>query len=115
MKKTMRFLEIGCNCGCSRVIPKKTFAELREAFQALSRSEQDIFLMAQLKAMNGGEITASRRLKKKTRTNKKLFIIEIAIRPSVKNVSQYVRNWSHLLRKRQKSPSNEWYNTTRSW
>ena len=39
----------------------------------LSRSEQDIFLMAQLKAMNGGEITASRRLKKKTRTNKRTF------------------------------------------
>jgi len=36
--------------------------------------------MAQLKAMNGGEITASRRLKKKTRTNKRTFIIEIAIR-----------------------------------
>ncbi|KAG9302871.1 hypothetical protein G9A89_022287 [Geosiphon pyriformis] len=49
------------------------FAELREAFHALSRSEQDIFLMAQLKAMNGGEITASRRLKKKTRTNKRTF------------------------------------------
>ena len=29
--------------------------------------------MAQLKAMNGGEITASRRLKKKTRTNKRTF------------------------------------------
>ena len=28
-----------------------------------SRSEQDIFLIAQLKAMNGREITASRRLK----------------------------------------------------
>ena len=53
---------------------------VREAFQALSRSEQDIFLMAQLKAMNGGEITASRRLKKKTRINKRTFIIEIAIR-----------------------------------
>ena len=39
----------------------------------LSRSEQDIFSMAQLKAMNGGEITASRRLKKKTRTNKRTF------------------------------------------
>ncbi|KAG9295287.1 hypothetical protein G9A89_021218 [Geosiphon pyriformis] len=47
------------------------FAELREAFQALSRSEQDIFLMAQLKALNDGEITASRRLRKKTRTNKR--------------------------------------------
>ena len=39
----------------------------------LSRSEQDIFLMAQLKAMNDGEITASRRLKRKTRTNKRTF------------------------------------------
>jgi len=72
-EKTIRFLETGCNCGCSKKIPRERFAELREAFQALSRSEQDIFLMAQLKAMNGGEITASRRLKKKTRTNKRTF------------------------------------------
>ena len=69
----MRFLEVGCKCGCSKLIPKEKFAELREAFQALSRSEQDIFLMAQLKAMKGGEITTSRRLKKKTRTNKRTF------------------------------------------
>jgi len=55
------------------MIPRERFAELREAFQALSRSEQDIFVMAQLKAMNGGEITASRRLKKKARTNKRTF------------------------------------------
>jgi hypothetical protein len=66
-------LERGYHCGCSTEVPKKSFAELREAFQALSRSEQDIFLMAQLKAMNGGEITASRRLKKKTRINKRTF------------------------------------------
>jgi len=72
-EKTMRYLEIGCNCGCSKKIPRENFAELREVFQALSRSEQDIFVMAQLKAMNGGEITASRRLKKKTRTNKRTF------------------------------------------
>ncbi len=72
-EKAMRFLEIGCNCGCSKMIPREKFAELREAFQALFRSEQDIFLMAQLRAMNGGEITASRRLKKKTRTNKRTF------------------------------------------
>ena len=65
----MRFLEIGC----SKKIPREKFAELHEAFQALSRPEQDIFLMAQLKAMNGGEITASRRLKQKTRTNKRTF------------------------------------------
>jgi len=49
------------------------FAKLREAFQAFSRSEQDIFLMAQSKAMNGGKITASRRLKKKARINKRTF------------------------------------------
>ena len=72
-EKAMRFLEIGCSCGCSKMIPREKFAELREAFQALFRSEQDIFLMAQLRAMNGGEITASRRLKKKTRTNKRTF------------------------------------------
>ena len=72
-EKAMRFLEVGCNCGCSKMIPREKFAELREAYQALSRSEQDIFLMAQLKAMNAGEITASRRLKKKARINKRTF------------------------------------------
>ena len=76
-EKAIRFLELGCNCGCSKTISKEGFAELREAFQALSRSEQDIFLMAQLQAMNGGEITASRRLKKKTSER---FTTEIAIR-----------------------------------
>ena len=64
-EKAVRFLE-GCKCGCSKKIPREKFTELREAFQ-------DIFLMTQLKAMNGGEITASRRLKKKTRTNKRTF------------------------------------------
>jgi len=71
-EKAIRFLETGCKCGCAKMIPRERFAELREAFQALSRSEQDMFLMAQLKVMNGGEITASRRLKK-TRTNKRAF------------------------------------------
>ncbi|CAG8625119.1 1315_t:CDS:2, partial [Ambispora leptoticha] len=71
--KATRFLETGCHCGCSKKIPREKFAELREAFQAFSRSEQDIFLMAQLKAMNGGEITASRRLKKKTRIGRTHF------------------------------------------
>ena len=52
-------------------MPRGEFAELREAFQALSKSEQDIFLMAQLKAMDGGSISASRRLKKKARINKR--------------------------------------------
>ncbi|KAG9293162.1 hypothetical protein G9A89_010499 [Geosiphon pyriformis] len=59
-EKAICFLEMGCNCGCSKMIPRERFAELREAFQALSRSGQDILLMAQLRAMNGGEITANR-------------------------------------------------------
>ena len=42
-EKAIRFLELGCNCGCSKTISKEGFAELREAFQALSRSEQDIY------------------------------------------------------------------------
>jgi len=46
------------------------FAELREAFQALSRSEQGIFLIAQLKAMNGQPADC---LEKETRTNKRTF------------------------------------------
>ena len=71
-KKAIDFLEKGCKCGCSR-IPKEEFAELRESFQALSKPEQDIFLMAQLKAMDGGSISTSRRLKKKTRSNKRTF------------------------------------------
>jgi hypothetical protein len=69
-EKAIRFLELGCNCGCSQKIPReKSLPSYVRSFQALSRSEQDIFLMAQLKAMNGGEITANRRLKKKTRIN----------------------------------------------
>ena len=72
-QKAIDFLEKGCNCGCSSRIPMEEFGELRESFQALSKSEQDIFLMAQLKALDGGLISTSRRLKKKTRSNKKTF------------------------------------------
>ena len=46
---------------------------MREAFQALSRSEQDIFLMAQLKVMDGGIISSSKCLKRKIRSNKRTF------------------------------------------
>ncbi|KAG9297345.1 hypothetical protein G9A89_004007 [Geosiphon pyriformis] len=53
-----------CNCGCSKIIPKEKFAELREAFQALSRSEQDIFLMTQLKALNDSGVGKWSRIKK---------------------------------------------------
>ena len=79
-EKAMRFLKTGCNRGCAKMI------DLREAFQGLSRCEQDIFLMAQLKAMNGGEITASRRLKNKLCTNKRTFTIRITTRHFVKKL-----------------------------
>ena len=72
-QKAIDFLEKGCDCGCSAKVPQENFAELRESFQALSKSEQDICLMAQLKAMDGGSISSSRRLKKKTRYNKRTF------------------------------------------
>ena len=74
--------------------------------------KQDILLMAQLKVMNGEEITANQRFKKKTRINKRTFTQYATLS---ENVSQYVRNWSHSLRKRQKSSDNEWHNTARSW
>ena len=54
-EKTMRFLKLGCNCGFSKKIPREKFAELGTAFQNLTRPEQDIFLMTQLKS----EVTAS--------------------------------------------------------
>src|SRR4051812_13852096 len=72
-EKAIDFLEKGCNCGCSSRIPKEQFVELRESFQALFKSEQDIFLMTQLKAMSGVSTSTSRRLKKKTRSNKRTF------------------------------------------
>ena len=70
-EKALHFLEAGCGCGCSSKVPKEAFAELREAFQALPKSEQDIFLMAQLKAMDGGVTNTSRRLKNRVRVNKR--------------------------------------------
>ena len=73
-QKAIDFLEKSCKCGCSSRIPKEEFAELREYFQALSKSEQDIFfLMAQIKVMDGGITSTSRCLKKKTRSNKRTF------------------------------------------
>ena len=72
-EKAINFLQNGCNCGCSNKIPKEEFAELRENFQALTKPEQDIFLMAQLRFMDGGAINTSQRLKKKPRFNKRTF------------------------------------------
>lgn len=70
-EKALHFLEAGCGCGCSAKVPKEEFAELREAFQALTKTEQDVFLMAQLKSMDGGVVNVSRRLKNKPRSNKR--------------------------------------------
>ena len=64
--------------------------------------------MAQLKAM---KITASRRLKRKRALISEHFTIEIAICHFVR---KHIRNWPHSFGKRQKSPSDEWYNTARS-
>ena len=70
-EKAIEFLKVGCGCSCSSKVPTEAFAETREAFQALSKSEQDIFLMAQLKAMDGGSVSASRRLKNRACVNKR--------------------------------------------
>ena len=72
-QKAIDFLEKGCKCGCSSRIPKKEFAELRESFQVFFKVKQDIFLIVQLKIMNGGSISTSRHLKKKTRSSKRTF------------------------------------------
>jgi len=72
-EKAINFLKNGCNCGCSNKIPKEKFAEIREDFQALSKSEQDIFLMAQLKVIVGGITSSSKHLKRKIRSNKRTF------------------------------------------
>ena len=42
-EQAIQFLERGCQCGCSAKVPMQGFAELREAFQALFKPEQDIF------------------------------------------------------------------------
>jgi hypothetical protein len=70
-EKAIEFLKVGCGCSCSSKVPKEAFAKMHEAFQALSKSEQDIFLMVQLKAMDGGSVSASHCLKKKTHINKR--------------------------------------------
>ena len=72
-EKAINFLQNGCNCGCSNKILKEKFAEIREDFQALSKSEQDIFLMAQLKVMDGRIISNSKCLKRKIISNKRTF------------------------------------------
>ena len=43
-EKAINFLKNSCNCSLNK-ISKEKFAEMREAFQALFKLEQDIFLM----------------------------------------------------------------------
>ena len=85
-EQAIHFLKKGCVCGCSAKVPKENFGELREAFQALSKPEQDSFLMAQIKAMDGGSINTSRRLKRKSDLIKKLTIVETTIHLYVKKL-----------------------------
>ena len=66
-EKALHFLEVGCGCGCSIKMPKEEFAESREDFQALTKPE-DIFIMAQLRPMDGGAINTSLALTKELST-----------------------------------------------
>ena len=84
-QKAIDFIEKGCDCGCSSRIPKEQFAELRESFQALSKSDQDIFLVAQIKAMDGGSI-------RKLDLIKELSITEITIHFFVKKLTSICWN-----------------------
>ena len=72
-QKAIQFLEKGCKCGCSAQLPKEKFAQLRVQFQNLSKSSQDTFIMAQLLAMNEGNITTSSRFPKRERINTRTF------------------------------------------
>ena len=76
------------------IVAVQKSCRIREAFRALFRTEQDIFL---LKAMNGGEITGSKRRRVLI---KELFIIEIAVR---------LFNRKRGRRQRQKSLDDEGY------
>ena len=97
-EKALHFLEMGCGCGCSTKMPKEEFAELREDFQALTKPEQDIFLMAQVRSMDGGAINTSRRLKNKTRVNKKTIYCWNRITPILsKDLLQYAWYWPQLF------------------
>ena len=71
--KAIQFLEKGCKCGCSAMLPREKFAKQRASFKFLSKEIREIFLMAQLLLMDEGEITTSSRFPKRERTNKRTF------------------------------------------
>ena len=66
-EKAIEFLKVGCSCGCSSKFPRKRLPRCARLFKLFP----SLFLMAQLKVMDGGSISASRRLKKKVRVNKR--------------------------------------------
>src|SRR4051812_45849416 len=70
-EKAINFLKVGCSCSCSSKVPTEAFAKMCKAFKALSKSKQDIFLMAQLRSMDGEVINTSQHLKNKTHVNKR--------------------------------------------
>jgi hypothetical protein len=72
-EKALQFLEKGCKCGCSKKVPPQKFAQLRSDFQNLSKVEQDVSVMTQLRFMEEGEITTSSRFPKRKRTNQRIF------------------------------------------
>jgi len=63
-EKALYFLNLAAVAVAPPKCPEE-FAELR------SKSEEDIFLMAQLRSMDGGAINTSRCLRNKTRINKR--------------------------------------------
>jgi hypothetical protein len=70
-EKAFRFIEAACSCGCSAKLPKEQFARLCEDIEALTKPEQDICRMGQLRSMDGGVINTSRRQKGKARIKKR--------------------------------------------
>jgi hypothetical protein len=72
-EKAIQFLEKGCKCGCSDKLSKEKFAKRRADFQSLSKSEQDIYVMANLISMEEGETTTSSRFPTRERTNYRIF------------------------------------------
>ena len=71
-QKAIQFLEKGCKCSCSAMLPKEKFAKQRANFQFLSKKTKEIFLMAQLLLMDEGEITTSSRFPKRERVNHRI-------------------------------------------
>jgi hypothetical protein len=75
-EKAIEFLKVGCGCSCSSKVPKEAFAEMREAFQALSKSVV---------------------LRRKFALIKGLYTVETAIHLLPENLLEHAGNWSSSL------------------